>query len=308
MSDDDKPTPESPESGASEAPPQRSGASVISIDQARVELLQRKVRGATPPKGTRPRARSREVPQPVTLPPGEHSAVIVTDTPAARAHVEKKTVHPGEQAEVNPVDGKRVRVKTHFDPRRAKTQLTGKKPSNEILGDGTVPSLWGNADAPSSGRNGPSQPPSVSQSQPPPAQTPSGRPLFARPRPLPRDQRNSPLFLFGIAVAAAAGAAVVYYLSRPRDPEPPRAPDTSITATAPSVTAPGNSASAGNKAPPPATSASTGVEDSPSQAPQATAKTGAAPSTKPTASASAKPTATTKPTATSILPFGKDEP
>lgn len=319
MSNDDKPTPESPESGASEAPVQTSGgASVISIDQARAELLQRRPRprGAAPApaKGDRPRARSREVPQPVTLPPGEHSAVIVTDTPAARAHVDKKTIHPNELAEVNPVEGKRVRVKTHFDPRRAKTQMTDRKPSNEILGDGQVPSLWG---------NGPAEPPATSPvraSQPPPALTPSGRPMFARPRPLPRDQRNSPLFLFGIAVAAAAGAIVVYFLTRSFDTpnEPPRPADTAA-ATSAAVTPPATATQPAtttaalqpkpSDAPPvmaPTTTTSAAVPEAPLPPPQA--KSGVAPTAKPTATASTAPRATAKPTATNILPFGKEEP
>ena len=314
MSDADKPTPESPQSGTSEASAGGRSAEVISIDQARAELLQRKPRSrATPPMGVkdRPRSRGREVPIPVTLPPGEHSAVIVTDTPAARAHVDKKTVHPGEAPPQT--HDKKVRVKTHMDPRRQKTQVTERRSSTPVpgaVGESDVGSLWSNPPG--------SQPPEpiTSSRPPPPGMSPSQRPSLARPRPLPRDQRNGPLFLVGIALAAAAGAIVVFFLSRQKlDPSGPGSGATSgtsgqLTAVFP-VPSPGVAPSTSAPATTSTTSAATSVPvppELPSAVPATPLKTGHSPSSKPSASPSAPPTASAKPTATSILPFGKEEP
>ena len=312
MSDADKPTPESPPSGTSEASG-GSGANVISIEQARAELLRKPRARATPPQGIRdkPRSRGREVPTPVTMPPGEHSAVIVTDTPAARAHVDKKTVHPGEAPEQT--HDKKVRVKTSLDPRRAKTQVTDRRsstPAPGAAGEGDVGSLWSNP-------AGSVPPGPITSSQPPPGVSPSQRPSLARPRPLPRESRGAPLFLIGVALAAALGAVVVFLISRPKPAPGPSGTNIQLTAmlpvpcaTATGETAPATSAS---------TSGATGTAEPsntgapvPSELPSAVTatplKTGHSPSVKPSASPSAPPTASAKPTATSILPFGKEEP
>ena len=213
MSDPDKPTPESPSESDAEAPasgpdPAAPAANVISIEQARLELLGRKRRAATPARGVDGpiRMRRREVPAPVTLPPGEHSSVIVTDTPAARAHIDKKTVHPGEPGQTF---DRKVRVKTQFDPRRMPTQLSDRRgggrlgaeaePPPEVSGEEEVGSLWNRPSTPSD--------PGVITAR-------TSRTSLARPRPIPRNDRSAPLFVVGVMIVAAIGAVVVFALSR----------------------------------------------------------------------------------------------
>lgn len=312
MSDTEKPTPESPDAGTSEAPASPSGgsANVISIEQARAELLRKPRSRATPPKGLGspgPRSRGREVPMPVTLPPGEHSAVIVTDTPAARAHIDKKTVHPGElPAEMT---NKKVRVKTQYDPRRQKTQVTDRR-ATPVPGEAEVANIWSTQP--------PSQPPPpiLTSSQPPPPITGSQRPSLVRPRPMTREGNSSaPLFLVGVALAAALGAVLVYMLSRPRsDPNGP-APSgsTAVTATIPGPVASSAGSAVTTSAPAAETTSEAGdtgaqAPELPSSVPATPVKTGHSVTPRPTATATATTTATAKPTTTSILPFGKEEP
>lgn len=266
---------------------------MISIEQARAELLAKPRQKATPQMGVaRPRPRAREVPAPVTLPPGEHAAVIVTDTPAARAHVEKKTVHPGEM----PVHTheKKVRVKTSLDPRRAKTQITDRRVPAEAEAAA--------AEAEDEGLRGrPSQPSAV------PATSPSAsppRPSLIRPKPIQRE-RGAPLFVIGVIIAAALGAAIVYFLSRPAG-QSPQAPTAVASSPAPSATAVLAAPTVTATAPPaalaaPATaSPSETTTETPTAATSKAAVKSAASQVKP----SAAPTTTAKPTATSVLPFG----
>jgi hypothetical protein len=308
MSDTDKDRPDSPTPREGTEAKTSGGAVVISIEQARAELLAKPRQRPTPQMGVarQPRPRAREVPAPVTMPPGEHAAVIVTDTPAARAHVDKKTVHPGEMPAQT--HEKKVRVKTSLDPRRMKTQMTDRRAGADGQADvaeatdaAEVESLWNPA----------SQPPS---STPPPASVPppASRPSLARSKPLPRDKASMPLFVLGVVLAAALGAGVVFFLSRPPAP----------VSTAPTSTAPGPTATAA--LPPAATSAVTAQGGAPatsatvdlaaSAPPSTTAAAqvatsapvvkATAPTVKTSATASAPPTATAKPTATSVLPFG----
>ena len=309
MSDTEKPTPESPTAGTSEATASATqspgSANVISIEQARAELLRRPRASGTPPKGVgpaKPRSRSREVPMPVTLPPGEHSSVIVTDTPAARAHFDKRTVHPGEvPAETTP---KKVRVKTQYDPRRQKTQVTDRRPT-PVPPEVDTAAIWSTQP--------PSQPPPLTSSQPPPPITGSQRPSLVRPRPMAREGSSSaPLFLIGVALAAALGAVLVYMLSRQKT-EPTGSPSgsTSITAGLPVPTAPGTDSGAQATTSAPVTEpVNTGSQapELPSAVSATPVKTGHSTAPRPTATATATPTASAKPTTTSILPFGKEEP
>ncbi len=309
MSDTEKPTPESPNAGTSEATASaQSGGSaqVISIEQARAELLRKPRSPGTPPKGVgpaKPRSRGREVPMPVTLPPGEHSSVIVTDTPAARAHFDKRTVHPGEvPAETT---AKKVRVKTQFDPRRQKTQVTDRRPT-PVPPEVDTAAIWS--------AQPPSQPPPLTSSQPPPPITGSQRPSLVRPRPMTREGSSSgaPLFLIGVALAAALGAVLVYMLSRQKT-EPTAAPSgsTSVAAGIPVPTAPGSDSGAQATTSAPVTEpVNTGAQtpELPSAVPATPVKTGHSTTPRPTPTVTAAPTASAKPTATSILPFGKEEP
>lgn len=335
MSDPDKPIHEGPSGEDAEAPASRPdqaapAANVISIEQARLELLGRKRKGATPPRGLDGpiRMRRREVPAPVTLPPGEHSSVIVTDTPAARAHIDKKTVHPGEPGERH---DKKVRVKTHFDPRRVPTQLSDRRAAGrlgaemeappEMLGEEEVGSLWNRPSRPSD--------PGVTTAR-------TSRPSLARPRPIPRNDRSAPLFVIAVMVVAAIGAVVVFLLSRGRTNEGSGYPETTGTATSASTAArPATSAPAvtalvtapvSATATAPATATATldapstgvgttatassapapGASSAAPSGPLGTKPVSSAPATKPTASAA--PTAAPQTTATSILPFGKEEP
>jgi hypothetical protein len=293
---------------------------VISIEQARAELLRRPRKGGTPARGVDGpmRPRLREVPAPVTLPPGEHSAVIVTDTPAARAHIDKKTVHPGEAPEQT--HEKKVRVKTHFDPRRVPTQLSDKRgamsrPGADAEmaagGEDEVGSLWNRPSSPSD--------PGV-----PTART--SRPSLVR-RPMPRDERaGAPLFVVAVMIVAALGAAVVYLLSRQKGDSGSGKPDVSVTATAqapstgtapPATSAPvvataTETASASGQAPAASVTGSGTASEGPAASAPTAASTGPA-NTRPASSgpkpaASVAPTTTPQATATSILPFGKEEP
>ena len=321
MSDLEKPTPESPRGRDGEATsspppsPPAPAANVISIEQARAELLRRPRKGATPPRGLDgpPRSRRREVPAPVTLPPGEHSAVIVTDTPAARAHIDKKTVHPGEAP--GRTHEKKVRVKTHFDPGRVKTQLTGARAAEveaareaQAAADEEVGSLWSNR----ASQNPEPEPGAVTTGR-----TPRSTSL-ARPRPISREDRSgTPLFVVAVMVVAAVGAVVVFMLSRQKGdvasgapetaatvaPAAPPATSTQVAGTAPATatggaSAPGGSAAASGA---PATSGSSAPTG-----PVVAKPVTSAPAAKPPATAAPKVTA--QPTATSILPFGKEEP
>lgn len=293
MSDTEKDRPDNRKEADSETK-QSGGAVVISIEQARAELLAKPRQKATPQMGVaRPRPRAREVPAPVTLPPGEHAAVIVTDTPAARTHVEKKTVHPGEM----PVHTheKKVRVKTSLDPRRAKTQITDRRAPAEAeaaAAEAEDESLRGR----------PSQPsvvPATSPSTSPP------RPSVIRPKPIQRE-RGAPLFVIGVIIAAALGAAIVYFLSRPagQSAQAPTAvasspaPSATPVLAAPTVTATSTQAAL---ATPPTASPSETTTETPAAA---TSSKAAAKSSASLVKPSAAPTATAKPTATSVLPFG----
>jgi hypothetical protein len=317
MSDTDKPSPEAPQGGTSEeqASPGAGSANVISIEQARAELLRKPRPRVTPPRGTHPmtvRSRSREVPAPVTLPPGEHAAVIVADTPAARAHIDKKTVHPGEAP--SHTHEKKVRLKTSLDPRRAKTQLTDRRAEPEP-DMGTIETPPAHPSVPH-----PSVPPSgnlrARSSQPPATQD---RPSLARPRPIPRPQRSSaPLFLIGVAIAAGFGAAVVFLLGRQKPEISPSAPTAATTAALvatppPRPTAPpAVSTPSTTLLPSPGSATATEAPEVPSVltgAPPATptGKATHSPSTKPSTTATQAPTASAKPSSTSVLPFGKEE-
>lgn len=310
MSDSEKDRPENPKAGDPEAK-HSGGAVVISIEQARQELLSRPRRGSSQGGASRSRSRAREVPAPVTLPPGEHNAVIVADTPAARAHVDKKTVHPGEMPAQ--IHDKKVRVKTSLDPRRAKTEISDRRAElPPEPSDGEVGSLWSPAAV---------APAPVPASIPPPAASPSVPPRIsvARGKPIPREGSGVPLFIVGVILAAALGAGVVYLLGRTGSPGPAAstasapqpqpqiaAPPAVTTgappavATTPIATAPEPPTTAPE--PPAASGAPPAVAGGPSPV------KGAAPSAKPTATAAPEPTATSKPTATNILPFGKEEP
>ncbi len=327
MSDAEKPRPDAKSSRTADAK-ESGSAKVISIEQARAELLRRPRPRATPPKGVdRPaRSRSREAPPPVTMPPGEHSAVIVTDTPAARAHVDKKTVHPGEAPERT--HDKKVRVKTHMDPRRAKTQMTERRaaqegefesePEPDVSASDEVASLW----------NRPSQAPEeVLPSQPSP------RLSLSRARPLTEDSKTSlPVYLIAIALAALFGAGVVVLVSRGRANAGNGSSGAGTPSSAPSMSA-GLGASATQDRPlNVGVTSPSGVPRAPtadpSSMPTASTNTQAVssrPSTPPTpptpnvgtavkpripmtSAPTATPVATTKPTATSILPFGIEEP
>ena len=321
MSDAEKPTPDSPRSGDSDAKPITS-ANVISIEQARAELLRRPRKGATPPRGMdgAPRSRGREVPMPVTMPPGEHSAVIVSDTPAARAHIDKKTVHPGEAP--GQTHEKKVRVKTHLDPRRAKTQLTDRRSGPPDPPPGAVQSFPGDPptspdDEGGSLWNRPSQAPDAA------AASQGQRPSLVRPRPIARDSRPpTSLFVVGIMIAAAVGAIVVFMLGRQKE-EPasgrPASTDTAAIApppTGPASAPPGNTAAAkAMSSNVPVATATVSAEPVATTAPAPSTgsgpivkSAGTAPATKPSAAPATSASATTKPTATSILPFGKEEP
>ncbi len=240
MSDPEKPTADSPSGRDAEAtssppaPPPPPAANVISIEQARAELLRRPRKGVTPARGVDgpSRSRLREVAAPVTLPPGEHSSVIVTDTPAARAHIDKKTVHPGEAP--GKTHENKVRVKTHFDPRRVKTQLTGARAAEveaereaQLAADEEVRSLWNRG----------------SQNPEPGAVTTGRTPRsasLARPRPISREDRSgAPLFVVAVMIVAAVGAVVVFMLSRQKGDVASGKPEaTAIVAPAVSATAP----------------------------------------------------------------------
>lgn len=244
---------------------------------------------------------------PVTLPPGEHSSVIVTDTPAARAHFDKRTVHPGEvPAETT---AKKVRVKTQFDPRRQKTQVTDRRPT-PVPPEVDTAAIWS--------AQPPSQPPPLSSSQPPPPITGSQRPSLVRPRPMTREGNSSgPLFLVGVALAAALGAVLVYMLSRPRsDPNGPSpSGSTAVTATMPGPVSSSAGSAATTSAPAAETTSEPGdtgaqAPELPSSVPATPVKTGHSVTPRPTATATATATTTAsaKPTTTSILPFGKEEP
>jgi hypothetical protein len=317
MSDADKPTPENAPVAKPEArhdarpelkvelkaePGGGLGGNVISINTARAELLRRpRARSGVVDLS---RARGREVPSPVTMPPGQHSAVIVTDSPAARAHFDKRTVHPGEAPER--VHDKKVRVKTSLDPRRAKTHMTDRRGElddpmlDDQEADGGVESLWNPASNP-----------------PPPNMEvrPSGYArTSASPPGLRNQKKGSPLFLVGVALSAALGAVLVFMLSRHKtEPTVPPAPsEIGVTAPSARVALPAqSSASAAASHDGPAQAGPSSSSAPASNGIPGTAKT-ARPlaSTKPSASASASaaPTATAKPTATSILPFGKEEP
>lgn len=307
MSDTEKDRPESPKDVEPEAKPS-GGAVVISIEQARAELLAKPRQRATPQMGVmRSRPRAREVPAPVTMPPGEHTAFIVTDTPAARAHVDKKTVHPGEM----PVQthDKKVRVKTSLDPRRAKTQMSDRRGAPEPPGpaadEGEPASLW---------HHPKSQPPPPA----PPAASPASVPprlSLARPRPIPREKAGVPLFVIGVIIAASVGAAVVYLLGRTGAPAtaPPTAtvaatsPPAAPPASSPAATAQGGATAAAAAPSTSATAAeapstSAAVPAAASSAPSAVKST--SPTVKPSTAPTLAPTATAKPTATSVLPFG----
>ncbi len=307
MSDTEKDRPESPKDVEPEAKPSGGGAVVISIEQARAELLAKPRQRATPQMGVmRSRPRAREVPAPVTMPPGEHTAFIVTDTPAARAHVDKKTVHPGEM----PVQthDKKVRVKTSLDPRRAKTQMSDRRGAPEspgpAPGEGEPLSLW----------HPTSQPPPPAQPAASPASIPP-RLSLARPKPIPRDKAGVPLFVIGVIIAASVGAAVVYILGRTGAPGT-ASPTATVAATSPPAAPPASSPAATARggattaAAAPSTSAtateapstSAAVPTAASSAPSAVKST--APAVKPSTAPTLAPTATAKPTATSVLPFG----
>lgn len=314
MSDTEKDRPESPKDVEPEAKPSGGGAVVISIEQARAELLAKPRQRATPQMGVmRSRPRAREVPAPVTMPPGEHTAFIVTDTPAARAHVDKKTVHPGEM----PVQthDKKVRVKTSLDPRRAKTQMSDRRGAPEspgpAPGEGDPVSLW----------HPTSQPPPPAQPAASPASIPPRdvrqavpRPSFARPKPLPREKAGVPLFVIGVIIAASVGAAVVYILGRTGAPgtasstatvaatAPPAAPP----ASSPAATAQGGAttAAAAPSTSATATEAPSTVAAVPTAAPSAPSAVRSSAAVKPSTAPTLAPTATAKPTATSVLPFG----
>lgn len=334
MSDTEKPTPDGAGGANREAEADRGGlaGNVISIEQARAELLRKPRSKGTPPRGVvdLSRMRGREVPTPVTMPPGEHAAVIVTDTPAARAHFDKRTVHPGEAP--RQVHDKKVRVKTSLDPRRAKTQMSEKRSagpdsqptpgpdSQRMPGavdseeDVGADSLW----------DTPSQPPSSARGQG------HSRTSLTRPqRIVAAPNRGSPLFLIGVALAAALGAVLVYTLGRhPAEPvgsgapvatEPLVVPSSLRIGEPPADTASSAPANPSGAAVSPPVTSSASVAPLPSDIPSASqtatsvasspsvAKTAhTAPSVKPSASATA--TASAKPTATSILPFGKEEP
>ncbi|MEZ4300079.1 MAG: hypothetical protein R3B70_34345 [Polyangiaceae bacterium] len=337
MSDTDKDISEIPRGEEPEARPRR-GAEVISIEQARAELLGKRKTRATPPRGVDgpPKPRVREVPAPVTMPPGQHSAVIVTDTPAARAHIDKKTVHPGEMPAQMP--DKKVRLKTSLDPRRQKTQLTDRRADTEGGREALPPGegmdalgMW----------NTPSQPPLRPSSIPPRPGSIPPRMSLARGRPIPREKQGGMLFMGGVILAAGLGAMVVYLLSQGGALHPSGAASSAdaVGTGAPATSAAGanganwaNGANGATSAEPvgsgaqatksaepstgePTTVATASGEPSASGSTVApvTASSGAktAPSQvvkpPPTTSPAGSSSATAKPTATSILPFGKED-
>lgn len=318
MSDAEKPKPENLSEALAgvEDAPTASASNVISIEHARAELLRKPKKNQTPPRGVgqraRVRPRDRDVPSPVTMPPGEHDAVIVTDTPAARAHVEMRTVHPGEAP--NRTHDKKVRVKTSLDPRRQKTQVTDRKVAEAAIA--AAEAKLADAAPPSArGRAGPA-PGAAPQSVPPPS--------IGRPRPVSRESKAAPLFAAAIAICAALGAVLVYTLTRSKTepvaplatatvPQRTAAPPPQTAASPPpqaATSAPATSATAieieepreialdplGPDSSPASGGASTGVK---------TVKTSSVPP-KPSASAVAPPV-TAKPTTTNPLPFGKEE-
>ncbi|MBK8251614.1 MAG: hypothetical protein IPK82_02970 [Polyangiaceae bacterium] len=303
MSETNNDPPETPHGEEPEAKPSRGPATnVISIEQARNELLGRKRSNRTPPRGVDgpPKSRSREAPPPVTLPPGDNASVVVAGSAAARAHIDKKTVHPAElPAQTHE---KKVRVKTSLDPRRAKTQLTDRRvereranstppPAPAALGEDEVDSLW----------HTPSQPPRQTWSSIPP------RPSTVRTRTDPREKQGGTLFIVGVMVAAALGAIVVYFLSRGGAVNPTVLP--SISSPLP----PASSAQANAKPAVPTAVSTPSAAQTAVPAVSAT-QTVSQPAEKPAFTAVAKPTPssaptllpTAKPTATSVLPFGKD--
>lgn len=304
MSETNNDPPETPRSEEPEAKPSRGSATnVISIEQARNELLGRRRPNRTPPRGVDgpPKSRSREAPPPVTLPPGDNASVVVAGSAAARAHIDKKTVHPGE-APAQTHD-KKVRVKTSLDPRRAKTQLTDRRAEREranstpppaaALGEDEVDSLW----------HTPSQPPRQTWSSIPP------RPSTVRTRTDPREKQGGTLFIVGVMVAAALGAIVVYFLSRGGAVNPTVLP--SISSPPPLAS---SALATAKSADPVPTAASTPTALQTAVPTASVTQTVSQPSEKPIVTAPIKPTPssaptllpTAKPTTTSVLPFGKD--